>query len=99
MNGLQRIILWIGIITVVLMGLFPPWTYTMHLSRADGGRMDSEKPAGYYFLFSSPPPELPNLPTGAELDTTRLLIQWFVVSVLTSGFIYLSAGGKHKNRN
>ncbi len=63
MNRKQRRAIWVGVVLIVLMGLLPPWQRVY-------GR-DGRVSASYSLLFD--PPE------NAVIDTTRLLIQWFLV--------------------
>ena len=52
LNGKQRKIVIVGVVLFVLMGLIPPWTYTL-----DAQSIHREKPAGYALIISSPGPE------------------------------------------
>lgn len=80
MNKKQRIILWIGIIIVVLMGLFPP----LHHTETRGG------PGPFFLDYDF------LLNTRRELDFARLITQWIIISVLTAGAIYSTKKSKDK---
>uniref|UniRef100_E6QNX5 Uncharacterized protein n=1 Tax=mine drainage metagenome TaxID=410659 RepID=E6QNX5_9ZZZZ len=86
-NPKQLRVLIAASVIFVIMGIFPPWTYTF-----DGESIHSEKPAGYGLIISPPKPEQGNgYPAyGIRLDITRLLVQWFVLFVATSGLILLT---------
>ncbi len=57
MNKKQKIVLWIGIAVILLIGLFPPWNYvcvqrqSIILPRTS---LHYIKDAGYHFLWSPP---------------------------------------------
>lgn len=69
--------MWIGITIIALMGLFPPW----HTQIPQRG---TQKPFGYAFIFAPPEVESAVYPT---LNIPRLMIQWFLVSVVTGSLI------------
>ena len=52
LNDKQRKIVIVGVVLFVLMGLFPPWIYTL-----DAQSIHREKPAGYAFIAIPPGPE------------------------------------------
>jgi len=84
MNLKQSIILVVGVSTLILMGVHPPWTYTF-----TSNQMQSEKPAGYEFIFSPPRTERSKRSYGVKIDVSRLAVQWFVVALATGlgGFL------------
>jgi len=102
MNGKQKMILWVGIIVVVLMGLFPPTvgSYTPVTLNNTNGYYFKLRPS-YGFLLSSlsakPTGELHPVGTSfvrgsgrkwiSVIDFQRLLIHWFIVSAITAGAI------------
>jgi len=96
MNKKQLITMWCGIIVIVLMGLFPPWIAL----RPRPIRKYDFIFKGLYFQYPTPPPPSPELIEQYEaffrksqidyidhIDFTFLIIQWFVVSVITGGLI------------
>lgn len=84
MNKKQKKILWIGIIIIALMGMFPPYNYEV------GFGFGGKKHVSYDFFLSPP------YHSSAELDFARLTIQWIIVSVLTAGAIYSTKESKDK---
>ncbi|GAG59526.1 unnamed protein product [marine sediment metagenome] len=56
MNKKQKIVLWVGVIIIVLIGLFPPWNYVC--VRRSPVPISPEyiyiKNAGYHFLWNPP---------------------------------------------
>jgi hypothetical protein len=85
-NTAQRVALWLGIGSILLMGVMPPWRETFRNSRG----VSSERPAQYAPLWN--PPERPGegtwgLQFGIRLDTSRLLMQWSLVGIITIGAI------------
>ena len=67
-------------VALVVSGLFPPWLYTFYRTSTQyglGGH--SEKSAGYYFIFTPPPPENYYPTYGVKLDMERLLLEWACV--------------------
>lgn len=82
MNTRQRIVIAVGAALVAFTGLVVPWTFTQHFKMM-GVDVDSEKPAGYDFIYSPPLPLKPNEGGGIKVDIPRLLIEWFVIAVAT----------------
>lgn len=80
LNKSQRIISLAGITVIVLMGLFPPWTYTYKYEATY-----SERPAGYSFIAAPLSPRISSLSAGIKLDLSRLLIQW-AITIAALGF-------------
>ncbi len=85
MNKKQRRALWIGVIVIALMCLWPPW-------------MDAERSwrdaGGYGFLFYPEP-----FTDGPEqIDFGRLSVQCFVVALLTTTKLVTSRSGR-KGKN
>lgn len=76
MNTKRKIVLWIGIAIIVVMGIFPPWVQRGALS---------EKSDGYSFILNEPE----NYAFGwfPRLDLPRLFIQWLIVAFITAGLI------------
>ena len=77
MNRAQRRCLWGGIIAIGLLGLYPPWVQTFF-------RAHMTRPVGYSFIFRPPSVQF----GGVEIDGTRLLIEWFVVSLVTGLLVW-----------
>jgi len=92
MNDKQEVVLWIGTAIFVLMSLFPPWLYTYD---ALVYGLHTQKPIGYFWLFSKPQPSDSNY-AGVSIDCSRLLIQWAIVVVVTVGLIYIFKDKKDK---
>ena len=82
----RNIILWLGIIVLVLMCIFPPWNRVRCLPSSN---IKALVPVGYYPLMC--PPE-----GGVEIAFSRLFLQLFVVSVITGGLIYTFRDKKSK---
>ena len=76
MSWIQKTFLWIGIAVIVAMGLFPPWVV--------GQSVLSPKDAGYHFILNPPKARRPEF-TG--LNTSRLVVQWAMVTVVTGGLL------------
>jgi hypothetical protein len=74
MNKKQKICLWIGIIVFVLMGLFPP----------------AEKPIDHYFrtIYGMQMEYRFLLHASGPIILSNLIVQWFIVSIITGGLIY-----------
>lgn len=85
LNLNQRRVLVVGIIAIIVMGVFPPWTYTFKYQS-----MYREVPAGYSLIVNPPTPEKGyGLIQGCKLDISRLLIQWFIVGASTGVGLFL----------
>ncbi len=81
----EKIILIMFILTAIILGLFPPWIYIF-----DGEGISSEKPAGYIFLFISPPAESRNPRYGISIDYGRLFLQWAILFGICASIIYFN---------
>ena len=85
-NKKQRTILTVGIVVIILMGLFPPWTCTYTYKSEN-----SKNPSGYAFIAN--PPEVKGFTFGTfsfELDISRLCLQWMIVLFATGLGVFLS---------
>ena len=69
----------------VAMGLFPPWTFTLHWAS-----VHREKPAGYALIAWPPKPGRYDPEYGVRLDIRRLFVQWLVLVAATSGLLLLT---------
>ena len=74
MNAKRRKLIIAALAAIVLMGVFPPWTYTFTYQFAA-----SSRPAGYSFILTPPPREQDTPVYGIVLDVPRLLVQWSIV--------------------
>jgi hypothetical protein len=86
MHKYQTKVMIAGLVLIILMGAFPPWTYTFTLQG-----IYSEVPAGYSFIADPPQPRERNYAHGVKLDIGRLFVQWIIVAVSTGlGIVLLS---------
>lgn len=84
MNKKQKIVLCIGIVVIVLMGLFPPSNTSMsYLFRLEGPGSE------YSFLLVMSP---------SDIGFGKLFIQWVIVAVITGGFIVTLKDKKTKRQ-
>jgi len=81
MNWKQKICLWIGIVAIVAMGIFPP------VSIFEAGRY-AERDIEYRFLLNT---------GGGLVALSNLLLQWAVVAVGTGYLIYTLKDKKPKD--
>lgn len=79
MNRKQKLALVLGVATIALMGLYPPWK--------EGGT--NSVPLEYAPIFSPPAPRAPE--NSLEVDLVRLLLQAAVVAIVSAGLIRASA--------
>ena len=89
LNSTQRTIIMFGIAVIVLMGIYPPWTYTFKYKTTY-----SEEPAGYGFIASPPSTRKSSLLHGIKIDMSRLLVQWAVAVVASSFGVLVAARRK-----
>jgi multisubunit Na+/H+ antiporter MnhB subunit len=101
-NEKQRLYLWVGIVVVVLMGIFPPtqrgycpaMTFYEGVVRRRGEplRPIGYTPAhyGYTFLLSA---------KASDIAFNKLIIQWGIVGAVTFGLIYIFRDKKPKKQN
>lgn len=85
LNNNQRKIVMAGLILFLLMGLFPPWTYTL-----DVQSIHREKPANYAFIALPPKPESTHLAHGVRIDISRLIVQWLVLTAAVSLGVFVT---------
>ena len=85
-NEKQKAILVVGIIIIILMGLFPPWVYTSHY-----GTTYSE----YSFIATQPE----HRRSIVKLDSSRLVLQWIVVLIAMGLGIFLTSTQNKEPRN
>jgi hypothetical protein len=93
-NTTQRVIILSGMAVIVLMGLYPPWTYTFKSSITY-----SEQPAGYGFIASPPRTIADSLMHGAKMDMSRLLIQWAVTIAASCAGVLVTAKRKDEQNS
>ena len=103
MNTAQKAALGIGVVAIVLMGIFPPWNLTFDLHSESGG-VHSTNPAGYAPIYEPPkPPETPqwSFPVyTVSIDVSRLMIQWAIVGAVTGGLVLIlrsNMGGRGRS--
>ena len=84
LNKVQKKILIAGIIIILVCCLFPPWVRTYKAQSTY-----SERSAGYALIIS-PPQTRNNMRFGIKLDTSRLLLQLFIVSIATGAGVLIS---------
>jgi hypothetical protein len=94
LNTTQRVIILAGIAIIALMGLFPPWTYTLKATMTY-----SEEPAGYGFIASPPRRKGDSLMHGVKIDSSRLLIQWTVTIAASCFGVLVTAKRKDKQNS
>ena len=84
MNQTQKTILWIGVLAIVGMCLFPPWRWT-----AQTAGQNLQMSLGYRFLLSNLDTPIPKIgPVGLSfIDGPKLVIQCFIVALLTGAGI------------
>ena len=84
-NKLQRLIIVVGAIAILACCLFPPWVHTF---KAEG--IYSEESAGYSLLISPPARKSKSVKFGIKLDSSRLLLQIFIITISTGLGVFLS---------
>jgi len=85
LNKLQKKVVIIGFVAIILCCAFPSW---IHTYKAEG--VYSEESAGYSLLIDPPSRKKDNIRFGVKLDTSRLLLQIFMVSLATGFGIFIS---------
>ena len=83
MNEKQKAILVMGIIIIILMGLFPPWVYTHYGTYSE-------------YSFIATPPEGRGI---VKLDSSRLVLQWIVVLIAAGLGVFLTSTQNKEPRN
>ncbi len=96
MDKEQKFRLWVGIVVVVLMGIFPPTPIGCGYVAFYGGLGRTPGPVyyefhyGYTFLFSA---------KASGIAFNKLIIQWGTVGAVTFGLIYILGEKKPKKQN
>jgi len=98
MTVFQKTILWIGVLVICGMSVYPPWTYVL-----DFEELHFEISGPYHWFFKTPPritfnkflgPEGHEIPrlfdTSCHINFSVLSIQWLVVALLAAAFIVTS---------
>lgn len=93
MNVNQKKCLMLGIIVIVIMGVFPPWRMYSCFPKSN---MKRYEPMGYSFIAEPPKPSWQAITKGVAIDLPRLLIQWAIVAAITGGLIVCFKGEKDK---
>src|SRR5512138_2771659 len=78
-NIVGSIFLCLGLVGIIVSGVFPPWTFTFKSSLAS-----SEKPAGYAFIFNPPVPQSNDALHGVKIDQARLFAARIIIAAITS---------------
>jgi hypothetical protein len=96
LNKNQKIVLWVALGIIVLMGLFPPWINTMNISNKNlSSNLIKEFAAGYHLIFISPTKNGWTDSDGLwymysfSLDYGRLFLQWLMVILVSGTLLYL----------
>ena len=84
LNKAQKKILITGIVLIIVCCLFPPWVRTYRASLTY-----SERSIGYSLIIS-PPKVGARLNLGVKLDSSRLLLQIFIISLATGAGVLLA---------
>lgn len=96
MNLKQRTAICVGVILVVVLGVYPPWNQT--LSARDAGlSVNIVRPGRYAWLWS--PPEPSGQYWGVGLDLGRLLVGWVTVILTTGGLVFALRSKSSENRS
>ena len=88
-NEKQKKLIVAGIVVVIFMGLFPPWTYTFKAKT-----VENKEPTGYGFILAPPEKKSQNVACGIELDITRLSVQWIITLLATGLGVFLATTTK-----
>jgi hypothetical protein len=89
MNSRQRMVLWVGLLVIVVTGIYPPWAFRygeIWLGRRYA--LITEPPS--YGSFSGP---------SATLDANQLGIQWAAVVAVSASLMYIWRDQKKPKRS
>jgi hypothetical protein len=89
---MKKVILWVGVVILVLMCFFPPWTEDWVIQ----GNLLTTKDRGYHCLLRPPEPIARGVGV-LKIDTVRLLLQCVVVALPTACLAY--SVGKRKSQD
>ena len=91
MNKKQKIIAFIGVWIIVIIGFFPPWKIII-----ENPHTTREAPVGYYFIFTPPQPPAPEEGKEEEeyfsmtLDLSRMTVHWITALFTLAALLYLA---------
>ena len=86
MNRKQKICLWIGIIVIVVLGIYPHWMIIVENPVRGESAFIS---MGRHFLLHQYHKQW-------QIDMSRLSVQWIIVAVITGGLFVTFADKKDK---
>jgi hypothetical protein len=84
-------VLGLGIILMVVAGLFPPWEVDLQIRKGDGVIVETSHERTHAFLFSGPqyckdtPCE--GIVIGVKIDFAMLLLEWLIIGLVMGGLI------------
>ncbi len=79
MNSRQRMVLWVGLLVIVAMGIYPPWIFRYGDIRL-----------GRRYALITEPPSYGDFPGPlATLDANQLGIEWGAVVVISASLMYI----------
>lgn len=102
MNKKQTLVLWIGVVLVGLLLIFPPWKFTLDIPY----RLHLDKPGPYSLILN--PPEVPGTSSNnggqrfngygrnlwvVRLDTNRMLVPVALIAIVT-GALFVTLHSK-----
>lgn len=88
MNWKQVVPMWVGIIVLVLMGLFPPWTAKdTWIERGLSGLREGNQQGIRQLIDERDHHFILDGPEFCKINATQLIIQWCVVGFLTYGLV------------
>jgi hypothetical protein len=95
LNVKQRKVLIAGVVTILVMGLFPPWSSIFdRKASVDAVGFYIDKPTGYSFIMDPPKPD--SSVYGMKINFSILILQWFIVSIATGLGIFLLSNKEDK---
>jgi hypothetical protein len=99
MDQQQKIVVWVGLIVIVAMGIYPPWIESLDTTFLSDGLKVGPRSGGYHWIFR--PPEVPQWAWSRKseqlktevlwnhsLDVPRLLVQWAMVCFVVGGLVW-----------
>lgn len=101
MNKKQLVVMWIGIIIIVMMGIFPPWVSISTIRNPETIFGDWTTTKRYYYgynpIWKGIGDSYEVSHPAASIDFHRLGLQWAITAVFTGGFMVTFKNKKPKD--
>ena len=98
LNSKQQRVMWLGIIMLVAISIYPPWQYSK--VNLYSPQVTETTPVGHYLIFEVPEfsPGRSSVITDTGIDIQRYLIYLIIIIVITAGLLLVFKGREVETR-